>query len=89
MLATIIIRALQLIIAVIVLGLSIHAAQWQWQGAVPAATAFNAFVGAFTVLVALVGIAAMKVSAISSLIMTGLDGLASVLLLAGGIVSHV
>lgn len=87
MLATLITRVLQLIIAVIVLGLSAHAAQWQWEGSVPATTAFGAFAGAFAFLVSLVGFAAIKVSAIPSIIMSGLDGLASVLLFAGGIVS--
>jgi len=87
MLATLILRICQLIFAVIVLGLSVKAAQWQWQGPVPATTAFSAFAGAFTLLVALVGIAAIWLSAIPSIIMSGIDGLAALLLLAGGIVS--
>lgn len=87
MLATLVVRILQIIFAVIVLGLSVHAAQWQDTGSIPATTSFNAFAGAFGVLVAVVGIAAIWVSAIPKLIMSGIDGLASVLLLAGGIVS--
>lgn len=87
MLATLILRICQLIFAVIVLGLSVKAAQWQWQGPVPATTAFSAFAGAFTLLVALVGIAAIWLSAIPSIAMSGIDGLAALLLLAGGIVS--
>jgi hypothetical protein len=87
MLATLITRIFQLIFAIIILGLSIHAAQWQWVGKVPTTTAFSAFAGAFAVLVSLVGIASIWLFAVPKLIMSGLDGLTSVLLLAGGMVS--
>jgi tetrahydromethanopterin S-methyltransferase subunit E len=78
--ASIITRALQLIFAIVVLALSIRASKWQVYGSVPATTAF-------AVLVSLVGIASIWISAIPALIMSMVDGLASVLLLAGGIVS--
>lgn len=87
MLATYLTRGLQLIMAVIVLGLSITAAKWQGAGSVPATTAFAAFVGAFGVLVAIIGFVAARIDSIPNLIMAGLDGLTSVLMLAGGIVS--
>lgn len=89
MLATLIVRVLQILFAVIVLGLSIHAAKWQDTGSVPATTAYSAFAGGFAILVALIGLAAIWISAIPSLIMSGVDALASILLLAGGIVSLV
>lgn len=73
--------------AVIVLGLSIHASQWQNIGSVPATTSYSAFAGGFAVFVSLVGIVAIWMSAIPSLIMSVIDALASVLLLAGGVVS--
>jgi len=87
MLASLITRVLQLIFAVIVLGLSVRAAKWQWSGSVPASTAYAAFAGGFAVLITLVGIAAIWISAIPALIMSMVDALAAVLLLAGGIVS--
>jgi hypothetical protein len=85
--ASIITRALQLIFAIVVLALSIRASKWQVYGSVPATTAFAASTGGFAVLVSLVGIASIWISAIPALIMSMVDGLASVLLLAGGIVS--
>jgi hypothetical protein len=87
MLASLITRALQLIFAIVVLALSVRAAKWQVYGSVPATTAFADFTGGFAVLVSLVGIASIWISAIPALIMSMVDGLASVLLLAGGIVS--
>jgi hypothetical protein len=87
MLATLITRIFQLIFAVIVLGLSVHAAKWQEIGSVPTTTAYCAFAGAFALLVTIIGFAAMWFTAIPRIIMTGLDGLTALLLLAGGIVS--
>lgn len=87
MIATLATRLLQLMFAVIVLGLSIHAAQWQNVGSVPATTSYSAFAGCFAVFVSLVGIVAIWMSATPSLIMSAIDALASVLLLAGGVVS--
>jgi hypothetical protein len=87
MIATLITRILQMIFAIIVLGLSIRAAQWQEIGSIPTTTAYCAFAGAFAILVTLIGFAAIWIDAIPNLIVSGLDGLASIVLLAGGIVS--
>lgn len=87
MIATLATRLMQLMFSVIVLGLSIHASQWQNVGSVPATTSYSAFAGGFAVFVSLVGIVAIWMSAIPSLIMSAIDALASVLLLAGGVVS--
>jgi hypothetical protein len=87
MIATLITRIFQLIFAVIVLALSVRAANWQQIGSVPTTTAYCAFTGAFALLVTIVGFAAMWFSAIPKMIMSGLDGLTALLLLAGGIVS--
>lgn len=53
MLASLITRAIQLIFAAIVLGLSVRAAKWQMYGSVPATTVFVAFTGGFALLVSL------------------------------------
>jgi hypothetical protein len=87
MLPTLITRILQMIFAVIVLGLSIRAANWQQIGSIPTTTAYCAFAGVFATLVAIVGLATIWLTAIPTLIMSGLDALTSVILLAGGIVS--
>lgn len=87
MLATLITRIFQLIFAIIILGLSVRAANWQQIGPVPTTTAYCAFAGAFALLVTVVGFAAMWFTAIPKMIMSGLDGLTSIILLAGGIVS--
>ena len=87
MLTTLITRACQLLFTAIVLGLSISALRWQLYGSVPATTSYNAFAGAFGLLGALIGLAAIWVSAIPELIMSAVDAVASILLLAGGIVS--
>jgi hypothetical protein len=87
MLASLITRALQLLCAIVVLALSIRAAKWQRYESVPATTAYAAFAGGFAVLISLVGIASIWISEIPALIMSMVDALASVLLLAGGIVS--
>ncbi|GAB7362918.1 hypothetical protein MBLNU230_g3219t1 [Neophaeotheca triangularis] len=80
-----VLRGLQLIFGAIVLGLSIRAIQWQRTGSAPATTSYSAFAGAFCMLVALVGIAAVWIHKLAGLIMAGIDTLASILLVAGGI----
>jgi len=87
MLATLITRIIQLIFAIIVLGLSVRAANWQEIGSVPTTTAYCAFAGAIAILVSVIGLAAIWLTAIPKVIMSGFDGLTAVLLLAGGIVS--
>lgn len=86
MIPTLIVRVLQLIFGAIVLGISIKAIQWQWTGAAPATTSYSAFAGAFGIVAALVGAAAVKIERIPGLIVAGIDGLAALLMLAGGIV---
>lgn len=87
MIVTSVVRALQLLFGVVVLGLSITAIKWQFVGNAPATTVFGAVCGAFGVLAALIGAAAIFIDAIPDIIMAGVDALASVLFLAGGIVS--
>lgn len=85
MLATIITRAFQTLFAACVLGISISAIRWQEKGTAPATTSYSAFAGAFGLLTALVGFAAVWITMIPGLIMAAVDAFASVLLLAGGI----
>ncbi|KAK1057538.1 hypothetical protein LTR12_008689 [Friedmanniomyces endolithicus] len=85
MIGNLIARAFQLLCGAIVLGLSISAIKWQYFGSAPATTSYSAFAGAFSVLAALIGIATSFVEAIPEIIMVGVDGLAAVLLLAGGL----
>ena len=80
-------RGLQLVFAAVVLGLSIHLIRGQGiDGTTPATTSYNAFVGGFGMLAALVGIVAAFVDSLNGLIMMGLDALTAVFFLAGGIV---
>jgi len=54
-------------------------------GAVPATTGYSAFAGAFGIVAGLVGIAALFVDMLNGVISWAVDGLASLILLAGGI----
>jgi surface polysaccharide O-acyltransferase-like enzyme len=87
MIATLITRIFQMLFAIIVLALSVRAANWQQIGSVPTTTAYCAFAGAFAILISAIGFASMWLTAIPKIIMSGLDGLTALLLLAGGIVS--
>ena len=87
MIATLITRIFQMLFAIIVLALSVRAANWQQTGSVPTTTAYCAFAGAFATLISAIGFASMWLTAIPKFIMSGLDGLTALLLLAGGIVS--
>jgi len=88
-----IIRTLQALLAGAVLALSIHAWQWQELGPVPTTTVFAAIAGGFAIIASLVGLVVGLVAIWISitpvhLIMSVVDGFASILLLAGGIVSQ-
>jgi len=88
MLSNLIARACQVIFGAIALGFSIGAIKWQYYGTAPATSGYSAFAGAFGILTALIGIAAAFMSMIPDLIMAIVDSLASVIFLAGGIVSQ-
>ena len=68
------------------LGLSISLARGQVVGSAPATTGYAAFTGGFGLLASLIGIASVFVSALDGLVTWVVDGLASLLFLAGGIV---
>jgi Membrane-associating domain len=78
---------LQLLFALVVLGVSISLAKGQVFGAVPARTGFNAAVGALATLASVVGILAVMFDKLPEKISLGLDLLTALALLAGGIVS--
>lgn len=79
-------RGLQLICAGVVLGLSISLIKTQVYGSV-AAINYAAFTGGFGLLAGLIGIAAIFFEPLAGLVMAALDALATLFLLAGGIVS--
>ncbi|KAK4549532.1 hypothetical protein LTR36_006529 [Oleoguttula mirabilis] len=85
MITSLAVRFFQLVFGAVVLGLSITAIEWQYFGSAPATTTYCAFAGAFGMLTALIGTAAIFVEAVPDLIMAIVDALASVLFLAGGI----
>lgn len=60
----------------------------QFEGRWPSSTDFSAFVGAWGLLDALVGLVAVFVTALPLIAILVLDGLAAVFYLAGGVVSH-
>ncbi|KAI2780163.1 hypothetical protein F4815DRAFT_499938 [Daldinia loculata] len=79
------IRGFLLLFGAVVLGLSVTLAKQQVEGAPPAETSFGSFCGAFGILVSLIGIAALFVDKIPSIVPIGADGLATALYLAGAI----
>lgn len=83
MITSLAVRFFQIVFGAIVLGLSITAIKWQGHGSAPATTSYSAFTGAFGMLAALIGVAAIFIEALPQRIV---DALASVLFLAGGIV---
>lgn len=85
--ATLVARFFQILFAIVVLGLSVTMAKWQFFGDSPATTDYGAFSGGFAFLVGLVGLAAVFIEAIPAVIVAGADALAAVLTLAAGIVS--
>lgn len=87
MIVTLVIRFSQIVFGAIALGLSITAIKWQWTGTAPATTSYSAFAGAFGMLTAVIGTVAVFLDAIPGIIMAMVDGLASLIFLAGGIVS--
>lgn len=86
-----VLRAFQLLFAVVVLGLSISLIKGQKVGAAPTRQGYSAFAGAFGLVVSLFGITAIFVDSLASLFgglaTQALDGLAFLALLAGGVVS--
>ncbi|OQO03788.1 hypothetical protein B0A48_10428 [Cryoendolithus antarcticus] len=78
-------RAVQGLFAAVVLGLSIVAIRWQVYGKAPAQSGFASFAGAFGCLAAAIGIAGIWITALSTLILAIIDGVAGVCLLIAGI----
>ncbi|RDW70016.1 hypothetical protein BP5796_08413 [Coleophoma crateriformis] len=85
MLAAIVLRALQLIVSGVVLGLSIYLAHNYGYGHAVAQIRYGAFCGAFGLLVSFFGIAATFLDVLQGMVMSMIDALAALLILAGGI----
>ncbi|KAJ5118402.1 hypothetical protein N7448_010111 [Penicillium atrosanguineum] len=77
---------LQLLFSVVVLGLSVTPARGQGTGKAPAESGYAAFTGAFGIIAALLGIIALFMYSLDGVITWLIDGVASLTLLAGGIV---
>ncbi|KAF3059248.1 putative acid phosphatase protein [Daldinia childiae] len=80
------VRGFLLLFGAVVLGLSVTLAKQQVEGSPPAETSFGSFCGAFGILVSLIGIAALFIDKIPSIVSMGADGVATALYLAGAIV---
>jgi len=85
MIITLALRALQIIFAVIVLGLSVSLAKGQDRGKAPSQTDFAAFCGGCGLVFAAIGVVACFIEVLQGIIMTVLDGIATLFTLAGGI----
>ncbi|KAI3531612.1 hypothetical protein CABS01_00232 [Colletotrichum abscissum] len=77
--------ALQGIMAIVVLGLSIDLVKGQKIGDAPTTTKYSTFTGGFGLAVAVLGLVAVFIDAIPALVVIAADALSGVLLLGGGI----
>ena len=80
-------RFAQAVFGSVVLALSITLIKGQRYGMSPAATNYSSFVGAFTLLGAIIGLAATWIEFLQSFIGIGIDALILLFNLAGGVVS--
>ncbi|OIW32386.1 hypothetical protein CONLIGDRAFT_678787 [Coniochaeta ligniaria NRRL 30616] len=78
-------RALQLLMAAVVVGLSVTLLKGQVYGTTPTTTRYSVFTGAFGMIVAFLGLVCLFISAIPAVVPLVLDSLAAILLVAGGI----
>ncbi|KAK4218641.1 marvel domain-containing protein [Rhypophila decipiens] len=78
-------RGFQFLFSVVVLGLAATLISGQVVGNSPTTTRYSTFTGGFGLIVAAVGVAGLFISAIPELIVLGLDALAGVFFIAGGI----
>ncbi|KAI1373448.1 marvel domain-containing protein [Hypoxylon crocopeplum] len=83
--ATFGVRGFLLLFGAVVLGLSVTLAKQQVIGSPPSETSFGSFIGAFGILISLIGFGALFFDRIPALAIMVLDGLASVMYLAGAI----
>jgi hypothetical protein len=86
---SIVLRALQFLLGVVVLGLAATLYRAQVYGSAPTTTTYSIVTGCFAAFAALVGAVALFVESLPGIISLGVDAVAGLLLLAGGIVSAV
>ncbi|KAH8673420.1 marvel domain-containing protein [Xylariales sp. PMI_506] len=79
------VRVFLLLFGAVVLGLSVTLAKQQAIGSPPSQTSFSSFVGAFGILVSILGLVSLKVEKLSPMIIMVVDALASIFYLAAGI----
>ncbi|PSR77218.1 membrane-associating domain-domain-containing protein [Coniella lustricola] len=82
---SIIFRALQMLFAIVVVGLSATFMKDQHVGSVPVTTRYSVFVGAFGMIIGSLGLVALWLDGIPSIIPMAADAIAALLFLAGGI----
>lgn len=84
---TLFVRLLEVACTATVLGLSVDAVRWQYRNSVPSKTAFTTFAGSWGVLTSLLGVMAAVIGPLAGIFMLFFDGLTTIFMLAGGIVS--
>ncbi|GJC95553.1 hypothetical protein ColKHC_04379 [Colletotrichum higginsianum] len=77
--------AIQGIMAIVVLGLSVDLVKGQMIGDAPTTTKYGTFTGGFGLAVAIMGFASAFIDAIPALAIMAADALSGLLLLGGGI----
>ncbi|KAH6654157.1 marvel domain-containing protein [Truncatella angustata] len=75
----------QLVFGIAVLGLSVTLAKHQVIGSPPTETSFSSFVGAFGIIVSVLGLASLWIDRIPVFVVMSADALLSIFYLAGGI----
>tara|TARA_R110002003_G_scaffold288_4_gene18346 strand:- start:3111 stop:3413 length:303 start_codon:yes stop_codon:yes gene_type:complete len=81
-------RAFQALFGIVILGLSVTLIRGHYWGDFPSGLGFSAFVGGFTFLTALVGLAATWVSVLEGIVGLVIDSITTLLNIAAGIVRY-
>jgi hypothetical protein len=83
-----VLRALQFLFGIVILGLSVTLIRGHHWGALPSSLGYAVFVGGVTIVAALVGVAATWVTVLEGIVGLAIDAVVAVLNVAGGIVRH-
>jgi hypothetical protein len=83
-----VLRALQFLFGIVILGLSVTLIRGHHWGALPSSLGYAVFVGGVTIVASLVGVAATWVTVLEGIMGLAIDAVVAVLNVAGGIVRH-
>jgi hypothetical protein len=83
-----VLRALQFLFGIVILGLSVTLIRGHHWGALPSSLGYAVFVGGVTIVASLVGVAATWVTVLEGIVGLAIDAVVAVLNVAGGIVRH-